>query len=101
MSQCLCGRSPDPGVRPGGGCYCVDEPHCVHGCLVGNDCEECIKADWERYRPALELIDREGCTNFTSGRCWDYERQRGAKYGADAWCDACVARDALGEEDGV
>lgn len=44
---------------------------------------------------ALELIDRNGCTNFTRGRCWDYGRLRGAKYSADAWCAACVARDAL------
>lgn len=45
---------------------------------------------------ALELIDRHGrCTNFTSRRCWDYGRRRGAKHGADMWCDACVARDAL------
>ncbi|MGH7743259.1 MAG: hypothetical protein ACREQ5_00355 [Candidatus Dormibacteria bacterium] len=44
---------------------------------------------------ALKLIDRTGCTNFTSGRCWDDGRTRGAQYGADAWCDACVAADAL------
>lgn len=52
----------------------------------------------EMMRLALELIDRNGCTNFTSGRCWNYGRQRGAEYGADAWCDACTARDALGSE---
>jgi hypothetical protein len=22
---CLCGRAPDPGVRPEGGCWCLDE----------------------------------------------------------------------------
>lgn len=54
----------------------------------------------KRLRSALELIDRNGCTNLTRGRCWDTNsRQRGAKYGADAWCDACVARDALGPEE--
>jgi NTP pyrophosphatase (non-canonical NTP hydrolase) len=52
----------------------------------------------EIMRLALELIDRDGCTTNTRGRCWDEGRQRGARYGADAWCDACVARDALGLE---
>ena len=44
---------------------------------------------------ALQLIDRHGCTNYTTGRCWDARRIRGAEYGADSWCDACVARAAL------
>lgn len=44
---------------------------------------------------ALQLIDRHGCTNYTTGRCWDAGRIRGAEYGADSWCDACVARAAL------
>jgi hypothetical protein len=49
---------------------------------------------------ALRLIDRHGCTTFRVGRCLDpYSgRERGAEYGADAWCDACVARDALGRD---
>lgn len=34
---CECGRSPDPGIRPGGGCYCADEPE-ETGTL---DCEHC------------------------------------------------------------
>jgi len=46
---------------------------------------------------ALWLIDRHGCTNYTVGRCSDPTsgKRRGAKYGADMWCNACVARDAL------
>lgn len=46
---------------------------------------------------ALELIDRLGCSKFTKGRCSDASSglERGARYGADAWCDACIARDAL------
>lgn len=31
----------------------------------------------------------EGCLSPTTGRV------RGAKFGAEAWCDACIARDAL------
>lgn len=46
-------------------------------------------------RDALGLIDRHGCTNNTSGRCWDGGRVREAEYSSDAWCDACVAADAL------
>jgi hypothetical protein len=51
----------------------------------------CIATD------ALHLIDQHGCTTFTRGRCLDATsgKKRGAKYGADKWCDACVARDAL------
>lgn len=46
---------------------------------------------------ALQLIDRHGCTTYTRGRCSDPDsgHRRGAKYLADMWCDACVARDAL------
>lgn len=46
---------------------------------------------------ALWLIDRHGCTSYTRGRCLDPHsgKKRGARYGADAWCDACIARDAL------
>lgn len=42
-SICLCGQSPDPGIRPGGGCYCVDMPHCPHGSLIGNVCDQCVR----------------------------------------------------------
>lgn len=51
-----------------------------------------------RLRSALELINRNGCSNFTRGRCTDpYSgRARDAHYGANRWCDACIAADALG-----
>lgn len=55
--------------------------------IVGND-------ETGRLRDALALIDRNGCTRLTSGRCWD-NYTRAAKYGADQWCDACVAAAAL------
>jgi hypothetical protein len=51
-----------------------------------------------RLREALELIDRDGCETFTgTARCLDPNsgRTRGAKYGADKWCDPCIARDVL------
>lgn len=51
----------------------------------------------ERVSSALRLIDRHGCSNYTSGRCWDAGRTRGAPYTADSWCKACVAADALGD----
>lgn len=50
---------------------------------------------------ALELIDRDGCETFTgSHRCFDANsgRTRGAKYGADMWCPACIARHALNQQ---
>lgn len=46
---------------------------------------------------AALLIEATGCTTFTSGRCSDPHsgRSRRSRYGADRWCDACIARDAL------
>lgn len=46
---------------------------------------------------AALLIDEDGCATFTSGRCSDPHsgRSRRSRYGADRWCDACIARDAL------
>lgn len=62
-----------------------------------------------RYREALELIARDGCENYTDGhRCYDDDaivagdngvyvnRTKGARFSAMAWCDSCVAQDALG-----
>ena len=47
-------------------------------------------------RAALERIDRDGCQNFYGGtRCWEAGRARDALYGADKWCDACVAHAAI------
>lgn len=43
---------------------------------------------------ALLLIDG-GCESFTSGRCRDAGRIRFAPYTAEAWCQSCVAHDAL------
>lgn len=52
----------------------------------------------ERLRSGLEHIaDGQECTNYT-GSPWcrdDSSRSRDAKYGADRWCDTCIARDAL------
>lgn len=52
-------------------------------------------------RDALELIARGGCQNYTSGvRCWAVKgRFRGAHYTAEAWCEACIAQDALGRDE--
>lgn len=47
-------------------------------------------------RAALLLIGGVGCENFTRGHCEANGRQRGAEFGADAWCDACIANAALG-----
>jgi len=50
-----------------------------------------------RMRSALKLIAGEKCSNFTSGDCKSAGRTKNAQYGADRWCDACIARDGLGE----
>jgi hypothetical protein len=60
-----------------------------------------LRAERDRYRNALECIisDRGTCENFTGQHtCRDplSGRTRGAYYGAEAWCDVCIARDALG-----
>lgn len=48
---------------------------------------------------ALELIDKHGCENSSKTRCHDDPgRSRDAIYGAESWCDACIARDALNNE---
>lgn len=46
---------------------------------------------------ALLLIAGERCSTFTSGSCRNGTsgKVRGAKYGADAWCEPCIAFDAL------
>lgn len=49
----------------------------------------------QRYREALETIGTE-CSNFTGeSTCLTAGRARGARYLADAWCHACIAREAL------
>jgi len=50
----------------------------------------------EALESALRHIDHHGCQNYTRGRCLDYSsRSKDAKYSAEAWCDACVAAEAL------
>jgi hypothetical protein len=51
---------------------------------------------------ALTLIANRRCEHYFSGSCrTDGSRTRGAQYGADRWCDPCIAADALarGEAD--
>jgi hypothetical protein len=49
---------------------------------------------------ALQLIvamgGREGgCRNYVTTNCVTNGRQRGARYSAEAWCEGCVAREAI------
>jgi hypothetical protein len=56
------------------------------------------KTDQSPLIDALRLIDRHGCESYTSDqRCSDpgSGRIRGARYGSEAWCDPCIAADAL------
>jgi hypothetical protein len=55
---------------------------------------------WRTLTDALELIARGGCENYTGGhRCWENpNRIKGAHYTSEAWCDACIAQDALGRD---
>ena len=63
---------------------------------------QCLQADAvDRMCSALRLIDHYGCTNNTSGRCWDGGRTREAQYSDDAWCNACIAAHALNGPDAV
>jgi hypothetical protein len=49
------------------------------------------------FGDALILLAGDRCSTFTSGSCSSGTsgKTRGAKYGADAWCSECIARDAL------
>ena len=50
-----------------------------------------------RWRLALNWIGTQ-CETTTVGRCWDYgNRTPDAEYGADRWCDGCLAAYGLGE----
>lgn len=54
-----------------------------------------LEAERDRFREALEAIGRN-CTAFTGNtNCVNSGRTRGAPYTADAWCDQCIAREAL------
>lgn len=58
-----------------------------------------VRTDLSVARAALQEIDKYGCSTYTgTHRCLDANsgRTRGAQFGADAWCDPCIARDALG-----
>lgn len=45
---------------------------------------------------ALQLLAADGCHTFTQGSCRDDgARTRGARFSAEAWCQPCVAQDAL------
>jgi hypothetical protein len=58
-----------------------------------------ISTRYEILREALELIagDRADCESSTSGAmsCKKNGRRRIARFGADKWCDRCIANDAL------
>lgn len=54
----------------------------------------------ERMAGALREIIRHnahpgGCGSFTSGDCARAGKTYGAEFGADRWCDVCVARAGL------
>lgn len=52
----------------------------------------------ERMRAALHLIAEESCDRLTSGpgSCWSQPTwSPEAEYGADRWCDGCIALAAL------
>lgn len=57
-------------------------------------------ATFERYADALRLIAGEHCETFTGTRSCiqDPARSAFAKYGAEKWCDACIAWAALHDE---
>lgn len=48
-SRCLCGRSPDPGIKPGGGCRCADTAPLVQ-CMCAEGFPDACKvhpAGWD------------------------------------------------------
>ena len=53
-----------------------------------------------RMREALHWIARHGCENYVKPYTCrqDAGRSRDAQYGADQWCDACVAEAAIQEQ---
>jgi hypothetical protein len=57
-----------------------------------------LRAEAERMRVALEDIARWGCSNFTTGDCWQRPERtvndpKGSKFSV---CSRCVARRGLG-----
>jgi len=43
-------------------------------------------------KEALERIADVGCESYIGGSCVDSHRTIDAEYGADRWCNQCVAR---------
>ena len=43
----------------------------------------------------LILIAGMGCTNYTSGDCWQNNRKPFSINSAESVCDACLAQEAL------
>jgi hypothetical protein len=56
--------------------------------LAGDQAAVQILAD------ALLVLDGD-CATYTRGSCRNSSRRRSALFTADAWCERCVARDAL------
>lgn len=52
-------------------------------------------AEVQHAMDMLRIIARNGCRHYTSGSCNEHGRVLGAYYSAEAWCDSCVANDAL------
>lgn len=54
-----------------------------------------VEARIDRLRAALTLIGTD-CANYRAHyTCVTAGRTRDAQYGADRWCEQCIARDAL------
>ena len=68
--------------------------------LAGHAVVNQLITDIRRLREALERIDRDGCERLTGPtRCFDVEGwSRDARYGADAWCNPCIARKVLSSD---
>lgn len=53
------------------------------------------RAERDRYGDALRTIGT-ACASYTGDTtCVSAGRTRGARYMAEAWCDQCIAREAL------
>lgn len=50
-----------------------------------------------RARQALRLIANVRCENYTADSCRDAGsgRKRNGYYGADRWCNTCIAHEGL------
>lgn len=59
-----------------------------------------MRSSKRKMREALRHVGKYGCENFTWSHCEQAGRIKGAEFTADAWCDACVANEALGRPRG-